>query len=100
MMIVPLYKTIVADPPWDVGRGPDWGSNGASRPLEYPTMDIDTIASLPIRDFADKRAHLYVWTINAYVEETYRPLLGLQALDVTHLGEAAERHRARRGPTP
>lgn len=65
------YSTIVADPPWDVGRGPEWGSNGASRPLTYPTMTVEEIADLPVHDFAAKRAHLYVWTINAYVEETY-----------------------------
>lgn len=65
------YRTIVADPPWDVKRGPDWGSNGPSRPLTYPTMDVDEIAALPVARFAEKRAHLYVWTINAYIEDTY-----------------------------
>jgi N6-adenosine-specific RNA methylase IME4 len=65
------YRTIVADPPWDVGRGPEWASNGASRPLTYPTMSLDEIAALPVRDLADRSAHLYLWTINAYVEETY-----------------------------
>jgi N6-adenosine-specific RNA methylase IME4 len=61
----------VADPPWDVGRGPDWGSNGASRPLMYPTMTVEEIAALPVRALADKQAHLYIWTINAYIEDTY-----------------------------
>jgi N6-adenosine-specific RNA methylase IME4 len=65
------YGCIVADPPWRVGRGPEWGSNGASRPLEYPTMTLEEIASLPVKDWAAKDAHLYVWTINAYIEETY-----------------------------
>ena len=65
------YRPIVADPPWEVGRGPEWGSNGASRPLTYPTMTVEEVAALPIRDHADKRAHLYIWTINAYVEDTY-----------------------------
>lgn len=65
------YQTIVADPPWDVKTGPGWNTNGISRPLEYPTMDVDAIAGLPIADLAAKRAHLYIWTINKYVEETY-----------------------------
>lgn len=65
------YRTIVADPPWDVGRGPDWGSGGRSRELPYPTMDLDEIAGLPVADLAEKRAHLYIWTINAYIEDTY-----------------------------
>jgi N6-adenosine-specific RNA methylase IME4 len=65
------YRTIVADPPWDVKRGPDWGSGGKSRDLPYPTMTVDEIAALPVAGLAEKRAHLYVWTINAYIEDTY-----------------------------
>jgi N6-adenosine-specific RNA methylase IME4 len=34
-------------------------------------MDVDAIAELPVADFTDKRAHLYLWTINAYVEDAY-----------------------------
>lgn len=34
-------------------------------------MTVDEIAALPIRDLAEAGAHLYVWTINAYVEQTY-----------------------------
>ncbi len=66
------YRTIVADPPWHVGRGPEWASNGASRPLTYPTMTLDDICSLPVGQFAQRGgAHLYVWTINAFLEQTY-----------------------------
>lgn len=65
------YRTIVADPPWHVGRGPEWSSNGASRPLTYPTMSLKEIKALPVKDLADNDAHLYIWTINAYIEQTY-----------------------------
>lgn len=65
------YRTIVADPPWQIGRGPKWASNGASRPLAYRTMTLQDIAALPVTDLADDSAHLYIWTINAYVEQTY-----------------------------
>lgn len=65
------FKTIVADPPWDVGRGPEWSSNGKSRPLTYPTMTLEDIASLPVKELADDGAHLYLWTINKYIEQTY-----------------------------
>ncbi len=68
-----LYRTIVADPPWHVSTGGagHWGlRNGASR-LQYDSLDVDAIASLPVADLAEKRAHLYVWTINAYIEDTY-----------------------------
>lgn len=65
------YSIIYADPPWDVGRGPDWNSNGPSKPLPYPTMSIDQIKSMPVGDIAESHSHCYIWTINKYIEETY-----------------------------
>lgn len=65
------YKTIVADPPWEVKAGPGWASNGKSRDLVYPTMSIGEIKALPVKELAEKEAHLYIWTINKYLEQTY-----------------------------
>ena len=65
------FSTIVADPPWSVGAGPVWNSNGKSRPLEYPSMSVSEISVLPVSDLASEDAHLYIWTINKYIEETY-----------------------------
>jgi len=72
------YRTIVADPPWDVKRLESPGAKAfgtrtglRSVTLPYRTMSVDTIAALPVRDLAATDAHLYVWTINRYVEETY-----------------------------
>ena len=71
------YRTIVADPPWEVKRGPDWGSNGTARDLTYPTMTLSAIRDLRpdgvrrVRAFAEDSAHLYLWTINKYVREAY-----------------------------
>lgn len=65
------FRCIVADPPWEVMRGPDYNSNGLSKPLPYPTMTITEIKDMPISFIAAKNAHLYIWTINKYIEETY-----------------------------
>jgi N6-adenosine-specific RNA methylase IME4 len=78
------YRTIVADPPWSVKAGPGPGGyhvvdgkqqwDGISRPardLAYPSMRIDQITALPVRDLADDDAHLYLWTINRYLEDAY-----------------------------
>ena len=73
------FATIVADPPWDVQRIASPGSSafGAqpgvlrSIKLEYPTMSVEEIADLPLGDIAAPDAHLYVWTINRYLEATY-----------------------------
>jgi N6-adenosine-specific RNA methylase IME4 len=77
------YRTICADPPWDVKAGPGAGAyvveNGVqiwqqvttpSRDLPYPTMTVDAIAALQVP--AEDDAHLYLWTINRYVEDAYR----------------------------
>ena len=70
------FRTIVADPPWRVNTGPSWGRNDKSAPLNssshgltYPTMTVAEIAAL--RPPAADDAHLYLWTINKYVEDAY-----------------------------
>jgi N6-adenosine-specific RNA methylase IME4 len=65
------YRTIVADPPWEVGAGPGWNPNGQSRALPYPIMTVEAIASIPIQKVIEAEAHLYLWTINAYIEAAY-----------------------------
>ena len=66
-----LFQTIVADPPWDVMTGPSWGSGGKARPLVYPAMELDAIKELPVRGHVADDAHLYLWTINAYLDDAY-----------------------------
>lgn len=70
-MEVKKYQVIYADPPWEVRRGPDWGSNGPSKPLPYPMMTLGEIKQLPVQEIADTNAHLYLWTINKYIAESY-----------------------------
>jgi len=65
------YQIIYADPPWEVKRGPDYNSNGKSKPLPYPTMAIEKIKNLSIREISDKNAVLFLWGINKYVSELY-----------------------------
>lgn len=66
------YATIVADPPWRTTTGPPWKfGNSGHAPLVYPTMDLDEIKSLPVRDWAAPSAHLYLWTTNILVRRAY-----------------------------
>jgi N6-adenosine-specific RNA methylase IME4 len=72
------YATIVADPPWagSVYTRPAWSwregrPSGEERELDYPTLELDDLAALPVRDLAAKDAHLYLWTTNAHLRETY-----------------------------
>jgi N6-adenosine-specific RNA methylase IME4 len=78
------FACVVADPPWDLKMGKSRTMNGAVKrgkwndpaqaneeiaDLAYPTMSIEEIAALKIPAADD--AHLYIWTINKYIRETY-----------------------------
>ena len=71
------YRTIVADPPWDLRPGgpASPGSfavkDGRPGSLPYKAMTLEELSSLPVKGLAADAAHLYIWTVNAYVERTY-----------------------------
>ncbi len=52
------FQVVVADPPWQY----DTGSS-----LPYPTMAIDEIKAMPVRDLADENATLWLWTTNTHL---------------------------------
>jgi N6-adenosine-specific RNA methylase IME4 len=72
-----LYRTILADPPWNVKRLESPGAKGFgtqseilhSIALPYSTMTVTEIAALQVP--AERDAHCYIWTINKYVRDTY-----------------------------
>lgn len=75
------YRTIVADPPWryDTARGITTRTRGdgtyspeAAR--NYPTMTLDEIAALPVREQAADDAHLYLWATNPILPDAF-PIL-------------------------
>jgi N6-adenosine-specific RNA methylase IME4 len=65
------YRTIVADPPWNVKRPAGWSVNN-NRTQPYPTMTANEIAVLPVDELAAPSAWLFLWTVNAFVEDAYR----------------------------
>ncbi len=52
------FQIIVADPPWRYESG---------NSLPYPTMAIEEIKALPVRDIAQEDAILWLWTTNAHL---------------------------------
>ncbi|MGA3028242.1 MAG: MT-A70 family methyltransferase [Bryobacteraceae bacterium] len=56
------FQVIVADPPWRYESGND---------LPYPTMDIEEIKAMPVRDLADENATLWLWTTNAHLRVAF-----------------------------
>lgn len=77
------HRTIVADPPWHVAAGRSIGkyvraadgsqpfgvTDNAARKLAYPSMSVEQIMAL--KPAAANDAHLYLWTINAYLQPAY-----------------------------
>lgn len=86
--MIERFQCIVADPPWQVKAGPNGGGYASgpvkmkkwnwrseslpTRQLAYPSLSVGEIAALPVADVAAPNAHLYLWTINAYVEAAYQ----------------------------
>lgn len=72
------YATIVADPPWPyVGRmrGTLYGdarpSVMTSAPLPYSVMPVGDIKKLPVSQWADANAHVYLWATQRYLRDAF-----------------------------
>lgn len=75
------YRTIVADPPWPYGKSGSYSwrqgrVSGKPRDLPYSVMSLPDIGSLPIGELAEPDAHLYVWTTQRFLLDTYRLVVG------------------------
>ncbi len=57
------YRTIVADPPWEVAKKMGAGGRRArSTEVPYEMMTLTAIKHLPVAELADDDAHLYLWS--------------------------------------
>lgn len=76
------YQTVVADPPWPIGDFPAFcGYAGPRKPehkagtgrvgVGYSTQTLDWIKALSVGSLAADDAHLYLWTVNAFVTDAY-----------------------------
>ena len=66
------YKTIYADPPYPqkiIGKFAE--RNRRALELPYNTMSIEEICNLPINELADKECHLWIWTTNQFLHDTF-----------------------------
>lgn len=69
------YRTIVADPPWryTMAAPPTQRSpNRAAAEDHYSTLSMAEIAALPVAEWAEDDAHLYLWVTNPVLTEQRR----------------------------
>ena len=63
------FATIVADPPWQFENRTGKMAPEHKRLNRYPTLALDEIKSIPVKDAAESTAHLYLWVPNALLAE-------------------------------
>jgi N6-adenosine-specific RNA methylase IME4 len=64
------YRVIYADPPWSYGDKADAGSvqsGGAAR--HYPTMSITELCAVPVADWCEENAVLFLWVTSPLLFE-------------------------------
>ncbi|MGP0058588.1 MAG: MT-A70 family methyltransferase [Beijerinckiaceae bacterium] len=57
------YRTLIIDPPWDY----DWLSLAGRAAPGYATMSHEELLALPVAEWAEDNAHLYLWTTNNFL---------------------------------
>lgn len=67
------YNIIYADPPWSYGgRKLNAATDGKELNDHYPTMEIDEICALPVKQIADKNCLLFMWVVYAQLENAFK----------------------------
>ena len=64
-----LYKTIMADPPWDINQR---GTYGAIN--HYGLMPLERIKAMPVQDLAERDAHCWLRVTNGALRHGYEVL--------------------------
>lgn len=63
------FKTILADPPWQFKNRTGKVAPEHKRLNRYGTLDLETIAKLPVSEISADTSHLYLWVPNALLKE-------------------------------
>lgn len=63
------FGTILADPPWRFQNRTGKMAPEHRRLARYGTMSLDEICQLPVQEFVEEPAHLYLWVPNALLPD-------------------------------
>jgi len=66
------YDIIYADPPWAYRNKKTGGSMVSGAEAKYPTMSVDEISALPIKDIASKNSVLFMWATVPLMPEAFQ----------------------------
>lgn len=65
------YNTIVIDPPWDISMAGHMLNHTWKEELPYKTMTLEEIKQMPIGQIANIGCHVYCWTTNKMLKQTF-----------------------------
>ena len=75
-MMIPFpdkkYQVIYADPPWKYGDQFLIDGYKISAEQHYPTMSIDELCVLPVKELAEDNAVLFLWVTSPLLEDSFR----------------------------
>ena len=60
------FRTILVDAPTDIHQGGNYGAH-----KHYPLMSMDELKAMPIADLAENDGHLWLWSTNAALEQSF-----------------------------
>lgn len=66
------YDIIYADPPWAYRNKKTGGSMVSGAESKYPTMAIDEICVMPVKDIAAKNSVLFLWATVPLMPEAFQ----------------------------
>ena len=64
------YRIIYADPPWRYNDKRDGNTTGAED--HYPSMTIEELCELPVKELAEENAVLFLWVTSPMLEECFQ----------------------------
>lgn len=64
------YRVIYADPPWQYNDKQDTEKLGGAG-KHYPTMSIQELCEMPVKDIAEDNSVLFMWTTSPLLEECF-----------------------------
>jgi len=66
------YRCIIIDPPWEMEKIERDERPNQGKYLDYPTMSLEQIKNLPIKDRAfAEGCHIYLWTTHKHLPEAF-----------------------------
>jgi len=66
------YEIIYADPPWHYATRKTGTVFGGGVTDKYPTMSVEEICAIPVKDWVADDAMLFLWTTMPYLEKSFQ----------------------------